>query len=288
MSKKFLNGFIFLLILAGIIFVAGFFLLPLPGHPTVIMYHFIETEDAAARSTNYVSQESFARQMEFLKRLGYRVISIDDYRDILAGKKKSLGREVVITFDDGNYSFMEKAFPVLQKYQFPATQFLVTDYVRDLIGGSMDTPTLKRLLQEKWFTIGSHSKTHRILTELSPEERMKELVESKQDLENLFGVKVRYLAYPAGRLNQETVEDVKRAGYDLAFTTAPKQLHQVAEGPYSLTRTKISREDDNPFVFWAKISGIYQFHKRHRHARKAAAEVPSVDDSYVGASAPKK
>ena len=240
-----------------LVFAAAFVSFPLPGHIPVLMYHFIGTGEDALREKNFVSRDSFAQQMAFLHLFGYRVISMDDYDAIKTGKRKPRGRELLITFDDGNYTFEKEAFPILARYRFPVTLFVVSESVKRQLHGSMPADTLKRLLATGWIAASSHSKTHPFLSSMTEEQMKKELEESKKDLEEMLGVPIRYFAYPSGDLDERVIGFVQKAGYRLAFTTSHKQLKKIREGPYALTRIKITRSSDNPLIFWFMVSGIY-------------------------------
>ena len=244
------------------LFVAGsFFMLPLPGQPAVLLYHFIDTPERSWTEKNVVSEESFERQMAFLKRFGYRVITMEQFYETKTGKRKPGWREVVITFDDGNYTFETKAMPVLKKYGFPATLFLVSDNVKQSSHGSMSEETIEKLLETGLITIGGHSKTHPLLSRTSPEQLKEELEVSKADLEAMFGKPVRFFAYPSGDLNAQVIDAVERAGYDAAFTTVHRKLKGLPEGIHSLVRTKITRSTDLMPVYWGKLSGLYNLLK---------------------------
>ncbi len=263
-SLFFVSLFLVVLLFFGI----GLAFCPLPGTVPVLMYHFIGTAQEARESKNFVAREGFARQMEILQRLGFRVISMDDFYQIRTGEKKGRGKEIVITFDDGNYTFETEAFPILKSYHFPVTLFVVSESVKRRINGSMPAETLKNLLRSGLIVIGSHSQTHPLLSTL-PEEQLKNEVEiSKADLEALFGIPINYFAYPSGDLDRRVLGAVEKAGYRLAFTTSHKKLNDIPENGYGLTRIKISDSSDNFFIFWVKISGIFQFFKSERHKLK--------------------
>jgi peptidoglycan/xylan/chitin deacetylase (PgdA/CDA1 family) len=266
MMKKILLGVIGILAVALVIFLVLFALLPLPGRIPVLMYHFVGSDQDARDNTNYVSVRMLGDQMEFLKRFGYRVISLADYDAILSGEKRPRGREIVITFDDGHYTFADNALPVLERYRFPVTLFLISEFAKGNIkGGGMEEDVLKDVLRRPWVHIGGHTRTHPNLTQLSRAEVLAELSGSKADLESMFHVPVDYLAYPLGEFNAEVMDAARLAGYRLAFTTSPKKLKYIRQGPYALTRNKIARESANPLVFWAHVSGLYQFFKELRH-----------------------
>jgi len=262
---RFLAG---ILILAALLFAAAFWLLPLPGQIPVLMYHFIGTAEDARNSSNFVSQESFENQMKFLKLFRYRVISLDDYHAIQTGKKEPRGREIVITFDDGNYTFRTKAYPVLKEYAFPVTVFLVSESVKRKLHGSMTKEEMKTLLESEWVHIGSHSRTHPYLTKLGEAPLAEELEQSRKDLGTLFEVEVLDLAYPYGDFDAGVSEAARQAGYRLAFTTSHKKLKNHGEDLHAITRIKITHSADHPLVYWAKASGLYSFFKGLRHESK--------------------
>lgn len=267
MKRLFVFFGLFLLLIL-LILAAAFAFLPLPGTIPVLMYHFIGSEEQAAESKNFVSRTSFAEQLNFLRRFGYRVLTIEECYEIKTGKRKPRGREILMTFDDGNYSFEKEAFPILEFFDFPASVFLVTESMRNETHGSMSTETVKKLLATGRIAVGAHSRTHPYLTRVSDEQLAEELTGAKKDLEEMLGVPLQDLSYPNGDVDRRVMEAAKQAGYRMAFTTSHKNLKGLEEGIYTLTRVKISRTSDNLFVFWVKISGLYDLVKHLRHRMK--------------------
>ena len=84
MKKKIKKIAEFFFIVGAIAFIL-FWALPLPGDIPVLMYHFVGTELDAKMEKNYVSEKGFERQMAFLHRFGYRMISMQDYEAIRKG-----------------------------------------------------------------------------------------------------------------------------------------------------------------------------------------------------------
>lgn len=265
MLKKILKFLGFTAAGSFLLLVAAFFIFPLPGQVPVLMYHFIGPAEAAAKSKNVVTRETFAKQMAFLKLGGYHVVSLEEMDQILRKERKPRGREVAITFDDGHISFKEDAFPILEKYKFPVTLFIVSDQLLTPSVDRMTTEDLRRLSANPWIDIQSHTKTHRVLSDATDAEIKEELVESKKTLERLLDRPIDYLAYPTGNIDTRAVTESRNAGYRLSFITSYKKLKNMAEGPYTMPREKISRTSDNPFQFWVKVSGIYCAFKRQRH-----------------------
>lgn len=251
---------------------AAFAVFPLPGQVPVLMYHFVGSREDALASKNYVEPQSLKRQMKFLKKFGYHVISIDELYEIKTGRRKPRGREIAITFDDGNISFASGAFPILKSYEYPVMLFLITEALKNETGGSMSVSAVKELLKNPWIHVGSHTRTHPRLSELNESQIRDEIMNSKTELEQMFARPVLSLAYPSGDFNGLIGKIAEEAGYRLAFTTSPKKLKTSEIGPFSMLRVKISRSSDHPVVFWFKISGIYETFKLAFHRRKNQAQ----------------
>lgn len=264
-----------ILLTATLVASTAFLMLPPAGQPTVLMYHFIADKERAVSESNVVSRESFAHQMAFLKNFGYRVITLQEFSDARTGKRRPGAREVLLTFDDGNYTVATEAMPVLKKYGFPVTLFVISENIKTVSHGSMSEATLKELMQTGLVTLGSHTRTHPLLTQTPPEQLKDEVEGSKRDLEAMFGVPMTAFAYPGGEVNAEAVEAVRAAGYEMAFSTSPKRLHGLPVGPFTLLRDRISRPDDLLPVFWSKVSGINLAYRLWRASRKKVSPPPA-------------
>jgi peptidoglycan/xylan/chitin deacetylase (PgdA/CDA1 family) len=257
-------------VIATVFSAAAFVFLPLPGTIPVLLYHFVSTPEHAAEHKNIVSRQSFERQMEFLRLLRYRVITLEEYYQIKMGKKRPRGREIVITFDDANESFALAAFPILQQRGFPSAVFAVSENIQKRLSGSMTEEMIKKLLPSGLVTLGSHTRTHPSLSKLTDAEIREELVGSKKELERMFHIPIYYLAYPSGDIDERVIRIAEEAGYRLAFTTSYKKLQGLEEGLYTLPRVKITRTSDNPLAFWVHVSGIYQTFKQWRYRIKSS------------------
>jgi peptidoglycan/xylan/chitin deacetylase (PgdA/CDA1 family) len=73
-------------------------------------------------------------------------------------------------------------------------------------------------LHRSGMTIGSHTKSHLLLTSESPEMARRELVESKQILEARLKTSIKHFAYPDGRFNPTIVRAVGSAGYRFGYS----------------------------------------------------------------------
>lgn len=66
-------------------------------------------------------------------------------------------------------------------------------------------------------TIGSHTKSHVLLTSENPDVTRRELCESKQALEVKLQKPINHLAYPDGRFSPAVVEAANQAGYQYGY-----------------------------------------------------------------------
>ncbi len=213
------------------------------------MYHKIDHGYATSKLS--VSPQSFRRQIEFIVRKNIKVISLEQLVDM------SVGRTVAITFDDGFLNNYFHAFPVLKEYGMPSTIFIITDRIG---GDNYVTWDQIREMAKNGVNIGSHTKSHRPLIELSEAEAREEIIGSKRTLEDALGMRIKAFSYPLGAFNDEIIDIVKRAGYSSACATNPPAKYKGTD-PFSLRRIKITRTSDNLFLFSLKVSGYYTLFK---------------------------
>ena len=255
-KKRLLWAVLFLFVVAAVLF----YLLPPKGYVPILMYHFVVPESQVGSSSLDVSVDDFRKQMWFLKTFGYRRVNLDELYEIKIGRSRPRGREVVVTFDDGNETYLQYALPIMERYHIQSVNFLIWNYLKQKDHGSMNLEDVKRISNHPLVTLGSHTLTHPNLVEINRESARREVFESKENLEKALGKPIYYFSYPAGFCDPETIKLVEEAGYRLAFTTSRKHLNGQPETPYSLIRIKVSPRQ-NLLVFWANISGLIHFAK---------------------------
>jgi hypothetical protein len=90
----------------------------LDGIP-VFVYHTIEPA-------------SFESQLQFLKRNGYKTLSIQEFHEAITNSKTLKNNQtVLLTIDDARSSVWRYAFPLLKKYQMHATVFVIPGLTED-------------------------------------------------------------------------------------------------------------------------------------------------------------
>jgi peptidoglycan/xylan/chitin deacetylase (PgdA/CDA1 family) len=132
-------------------------------------------------------------------------------------------RAVAITFDDGFASVAEHAAPRLADREMPATVFAVVG----ALGGVNDWPSQPRgaprrpllggrelvELARAGFEIGSHGVEHAPLSLARPEALRREIVRSREILEQVLQRSVRSFAYPYNELAGPEGRELVRSTY---------------------------------------------------------------------------
>ena len=91
----------------------------------ILTYHRINETGGNDPLNMTISPADFDRHLRYLKD-NYHVISLTEAISRLEDKKSILANSVVITFDDGYIDNYLQAYPILKKYDLPATIFLAT------------------------------------------------------------------------------------------------------------------------------------------------------------------
>jgi peptidoglycan/xylan/chitin deacetylase (PgdA/CDA1 family) len=182
----------------------------------------------------------FSLQMQTLAEAGYRTLPLETASALMQSADPVDPRHFVMTFDDGYLDTFEIAAPILRRFGFTATVFLVAGLVgrRSLWdAGKCCTAPLMDWLQirqlSQWdFSVGSHTLTHPELSVLSPDEARYEIVHSKHILEGHFSRPITTFCYPFGDWNEVTYDLVRMAGYEAACNDVWREEHR----PFALAR----------------------------------------------------
>jgi peptidoglycan/xylan/chitin deacetylase (PgdA/CDA1 family) len=94
----------------------------------IVMYHGVTASPLPAFNWCQLPAQRFAEQIRFLAR-EYHILPVREVVRRLADGRPLPDRAVALTFDDGFRNVLTTAFPVLKRFQAPATVFLVTGLV---------------------------------------------------------------------------------------------------------------------------------------------------------------
>ncbi len=224
---------------------------------TIILgYHRI-VEGKSPKGSLTLSVEQFAQQMHYLHTHGYQCLTLSNLLQLPESRRRQ-SKSLALTFDDGYLNFITQAYPILQRYGFNATLFIVTDYVGQLSSWNREEHTLLltreqiKTLYNDGVAFESHTCTHPMLTQLPTQQIWHELTASKAYLEVLLDQEVRFIAYPYGDINEEVQKMAKAAGYQAACGIGTGQ-----NGLFNLWRW-LPRTSDSLLTFAFKISPLYR------------------------------
>jgi len=216
--------------------------------PVLCYHHFAERCDSSLCTPTSV----FEQQMRFLKEEGYSVISTAELGEFLAFRRAIPGKAVVINLDDGYRSTYDIAYPILKKYGFTATLFIYTAF----IGASRNALTWDQLktMKADGFEVGSHSVNHVDLSKRMEGESekeylariKKELLLSKQILDDRLNQDTRYIAFPYGEFSPVLLKLCEEIGYRVGFSVKSGGNPFFSE-PLTLKRDQILKKDMQSF-----------------------------------------
>lgn len=218
------------------------------GVPVLMYHHVLPNKDLGyfRNKSTTVSAEQFSSEMNYLKTANFETVTLEDFRRYLRQEITLPAYAVVITFDDGLLSTKHYAYPVLKQHGFKAAQFLITQRNNDASLQQKFSPNLLQALN--WqdtrdmsdiFTFEGHTnnlhnlingKTSNVLTVSNAQ-----LLEDLRKNINSLPQGSRAFAYPFGQFNNTTVQLVRQAGFDLAFTTR-EGYNSPFENPYMIKR----------------------------------------------------
>ncbi len=315
------------------------------GKALIVMYHRVGEGINGA----VLSPSAFEEQIAYLKSR-YSIVSLSAIADCIIKDQELPAGLAAITVDDGYRDAYDHIFPILKKFEVPATIFVVTKFIDGqtwlwtdklrYLTSRIDAQSLDAALQElslnvtlnrqqsqfekvncintalkampdaekeaalqklaaltgvavpvtppaefsalSWeqvremdgngVEIGSHTVSHPILTQISPERLHSELTDSRIRLEAELGRSVDLFCYPNGNRNPQVEAAVRRAGYKCAVTATPGFTY-ARSNPFALER--ISTEPDMAH-FIQSTSGFEKFKKKFLRAGNSAASAAAL------------
>lgn len=251
--------------------VIGNILSIMPALPILNYHNVAAAPKEAPFKLLYVSPDSFERQLWTLRRLGWRGVAAGEG---VARLNNGTSRGcIVFTFDDGYADTLTIAAPILKKYGFTATCYVVSgavgtynrwdaEYLRE------KKPLMSRDQLGLWLAagmeVGSHSVSHQGLHELPREAALHEIAESRTALLNMLGVPIEHFAYPFGQFTADTVELVRQSGYRSAMTVLPGAA-RASDDRLRLPRIVVNGESG----LWKFLLQVATPYERLRRGRRA-------------------
>lgn len=207
-----------------------------------------------------VTPDQFEQQMSYLTRNAYRCLSLPEAVRYIRKGERPPTRSFVLTFDDGYQDIHSVVSPVLERFGFTATIFLVAGRLgspSNWVGQEGERSGLllswaeARELARRGFILGSHTLSHPRLSLLDDQSAIDEIRNSRVLLRDRLDIRVDLFSYPYCDTDARIEHLVQLAGYTAACAGD--------SGPWSLFhlwRTEC-RGDDTALAFSLKASGWY-------------------------------
>ena len=203
----------------------------------ILLYHHVS--DVENLNRYYVSPTDFRAQMESLKDWGYTAIPMSLLVEALISGAELPQRPIVITFDDGDLSVYENAFPIMQELGFVGVLYIVSNRLKS--EGFVNAEQLGEMIAVGW-EVGSHSLSHADLT-LDHDLVRSEVLQSRLDLNETLGITVTTFAYPFGTMDPYVATKVQNYGYRAAAGLGKSWKHTWST-LYYLSRIEIHGDFD--------------------------------------------
>lgn len=204
----------------------------------VLCYHDINDQG----NTLSVAEENLRAHFAYLKQMKYTPISLQQYKNTLAGKENLPEHPILLSFDDGYQSMYTKVLPLLKEYQYPAMFAIITSWIDDPGNIAIKRQELQEIDASGLVTIASHTyQLHQYVT-VNPQgkqdamtalpsfiegkyESMKhyrqkirdDMQQSQKQLCDILGHPVDAIVWPYGAYTEENIDIAFKAGYNISF-----------------------------------------------------------------------
>ena len=227
----------------------------------VLVFHRIvpdKVKKAKYPDDEWVASESvFADMMKYIYDNHYNVISIEEFNKWYDGKMEFPKKTIVITIDDGYLTDYAIAYPILKKYNFKFTSFIIGSKVQEK---TIDCKYTKLKDYEKYpyarmgkdiidkmhdeypnWSFQGHSYDLHYMKNGIAAINLKTPDELKKDFKKLSKTfKFNILAYPYGAHNDNAKKILKKTGYTMAFRFGPPKYATRNDDRYAISRIKIN------------------------------------------------
>jgi peptidoglycan/xylan/chitin deacetylase (PgdA/CDA1 family) len=232
----------------------------LPTGCTYLIYHSV---NGGLPIELDLSPALLERQLEYLKQTR-KIIHYDLALDRLQRECSQPKGVFVLTFDDGYLDFYTTVFPLLQRWQIPAILFVTTGFVEEGVAYPMLShpelavkpvtwDMLGEMAESGLVTLGAHTHTHPMLTEVPVEQIEEELAKPIALFEERLGIRPQHFCYPRAMWRPD-IEKLVARHYQSAVVGGGERAKTAGFHRYRIPRLPIRRSDGWRF-FQAKVDG---------------------------------
>jgi peptidoglycan/xylan/chitin deacetylase (PgdA/CDA1 family) len=224
----------------------------------VLMYHrIVEDPPPGSRFPDlYVSPEAFDAELGALSARGWRTITAAALGEAIRARSAVPAGTFVISIDDGHSDGYTSAWPILQKYGFVATFYVVPGHIGR---PGFLTWDMTATLAQGGNEIANHTMDHVSLPSYHGAELAAQIDDAALAIQTQLAARglttsVRTFAYPYGHVSVEAMQFLASRGYTLAVTTVHGTGSILGSEPLRCPRIRVSR-GENGRAFLANLGG---------------------------------
>lgn len=183
-----------------------------------LSYHNV-TERTGQNPAYFITPAAFEVQIGYLKNQGFQSVLPEDIYAFYTNGDSLPVKPILISFDDTRKEHYKTVAPILEKYGFKGTFFIMTVSIGKK--NYMSNDDIKELA-DRGHAIGHHTWDHQDLRNLPDDQWEIQIDKPKLNLEKTIGKPIVSVAYPFGVWNQNTISELKERGITTAFQLSAK------------------------------------------------------------------
>lgn len=236
--------------------------------PIAMLHHVSNRPDWGDLKPFVIQEATFMRFLDAIENTGKQT---QTFRE---ASNTSVGKNMIITFDDCGKHLLDFAVPELIRRQMKAVFFMPTAHLGktnswDTAEGRssvdlMDASDLKEL-QRLGMEVGGHGHHHVHLGRLDPETLRVELATCQSTLTEILGQPAKSFAYPFGSIPPEASIALPEHGFEFACT-----IFSPVQATLQLRRF-IIHDGDSAWAMHLKMTRVYAWYRAKTDHRKPAA-----------------
>ncbi len=250
----FIFGILIIIFFLGIVL---YYLLR-PQSIPVLSYHDIKpkNEMSSADKEDYFvdTLEGFEQQMKYIYEQNYKTLTMEEFYCWMKEKCEQPKNSVLITFDDGFASIYHYILPILKKYEFNATSFVITSRIKseNEVSENYNYLTLEMMeeLKNTYDKLEFHSHSHDLHRRTNDGEAFVNVVNEDIMKEDSLAASemldTNIVAYPFGSYNDKYIKVLKESGYKMGFTYE-KPFYRARQDDDLFKIPRVSIGGDLPF-----------------------------------------
>lgn len=206
----------------------------------ILMYHYLSDPPPGAdryRRDLSVSPALFEQHLAYLAEQGYQSITLVDLLYHLVQGAPLPEKPVILTFDDGYRDVYENALPLLQRFGFTATVFVLIE-VTNQSEAEYLTWEQMREMAAAGMAIECHARVHEYLPENDDDRLIWQVLGCREAIESAIGQRPRFVAYPSGHFDDRVMAFFASDNFWGGVTTQQGSLHS-SDALFQIKRLRV-------------------------------------------------